>query len=53
MLDPFGGSGTTALVADGLGMDCTLIELNGAYVEIARKRLSDMFRQVEIAEVRA
>lgn len=51
VLDPFGGSGTTALVADGLGMDCTLIELNGAYVEIARKRLSDMFRRVEIAEV--
>jgi DNA modification methylase len=51
VLDPFGGSGTTALVADGLGMDCTLIELNPAYVEIARKRLSDMFRQIEVEAV--
>lgn len=49
VLDPFGGSGTTALVADGLGMNCTLIELNPAYVEIARKRLSDMFRKIEVA----
>lgn len=47
-LDPFGGSGTTALVADGLGMNCTLIELNPAYVEIARKRLDDMFRTVNV-----
>ncbi|MBK8009575.1 MAG: site-specific DNA-methyltransferase [Rhizobiales bacterium] len=51
VLDPFGGSGTTALVADGLGMDCTLIELNPAYVEIARKRLGDMFRQIDVEAV--
>lgn len=51
VLDPFGGIGTTALVADGLGMDCTLIELSAPYVEIARKRLSDMFRRVEIEQV--
>ena len=51
VLDPFGGSGTTALVADGLGMDCTLIELNPAYVEIARKRLSDMFRTIDVESV--
>lgn len=48
VLDPFGGSGTTALVADGLGMDSVLVELNPAYVEIARKRLSDMFRHVAV-----
>lgn len=39
VLDPFGGSGTTALVAEQLGRDSVLIELNPQYVEIARKRL--------------
>lgn len=39
ILDPFGGSGTTALVASDLGRDCTLIELNPDYAEIARARL--------------
>ncbi len=49
VLDPFGGAGTTALVANQLGRDSILIELNPAYVEIARKRLSDdagMFAEV-------
>ncbi|CAH1658599.1 Methyltransferase [Hyphomicrobiales bacterium] len=40
VLDPFGGAGTTGLVADTFGIDCTLIELNPAYAEIARKRLA-------------
>ncbi len=40
VLDPFGGAGTTALVADQMQMDCTLIELNPEYVEIAKNRLS-------------
>lgn len=40
VLDPFGGAGTTALVADRMGLDCTLIELNPAYAEIARRRIS-------------
>jgi DNA modification methylase len=39
VLDPFGGSGTTALVADRLGRDATLIELKPEYVEIARRRI--------------
>jgi DNA modification methylase len=49
VLDPFGGAGTTGLMADRLGRNATLIELNPAYVEIARKRLSDdagMFAEV-------
>jgi DNA modification methylase len=49
VLDPFGGAGTTGMVADRLGRNATLIELNPAYVEIARKRLSDdagMFAEV-------
>jgi DNA modification methylase len=41
VLDPFGGAGTTALCADRLGRNALLIELNPAYVEIARKRLTN------------
>lgn len=40
ILDPFGGSGTTGLVADAFGFDCTLIELNPEYVALARRRLA-------------
>lgn len=39
VLDPFGGSGTTAVVSEQLGRDCALIELNGDYVEMARRRI--------------
>jgi len=39
VLDPFGGAGTTGLVAQALGFDCILIELNPDYAEIARKRI--------------
>jgi len=40
VLDPFGGAGTTGLVADRLGRDAILIEINPEYAEIARKRIS-------------
>jgi DNA modification methylase len=40
VLDPFFGAGTTGLVADRLQRDCVGIELNPAYAEIARNRLS-------------
>lgn len=39
VLDPFGGAGTTGLVADRLQRDAILIELNPAYAEIARERI--------------
>ena len=39
VLDPFGGSGTVAKVARDLGRSSILIELNPAYVAIAKKRL--------------
>lgn len=39
VLDPFGGAGTTGLVADRLGRDAILIELNPEYAEMARKRI--------------
>ncbi|MEM7191296.1 MAG: site-specific DNA-methyltransferase [Pseudomonadota bacterium] len=41
VLDPFGGAGTTGLVASRLGRSATLIELNPEYAEIARKRIAD------------
>jgi DNA modification methylase len=39
VLDPFGGAGTTALVAERNGRDAVLIELNPEYAEITRARL--------------
>ncbi len=40
VLDPFGGAGTTGLVADRLGRDAVLIELNPEYADIARRRIA-------------
>lgn len=39
ILDPFGGVGTTGLVADRLSRDAVLIELNPTYADLARNRL--------------
>ena len=39
VLDPFGGSGTTAVACKTLGVPCTLIEIEERYCEIAAKRL--------------
>lgn len=39
VLDPFGGAGTTGLVADRLRRGAVLIELNGQYQALARSRL--------------
>jgi DNA modification methylase len=41
VLDPFGGAGTTGLVADRLGRDAVLIELNPAYAGMARQRIQN------------
>ena len=49
VLDPFGGAGTTGLVADRLGRSAILIELNPAYAEMAERRLKDdagMFAEI-------
>ena len=40
VLDPFGGSGTTAQVAIQEGRNAIIIELNPKYVELAQKRIS-------------
>lgn len=39
VLNPFFGAGTTALVCQQLGRDCIGIELNPAYIDIAKRRL--------------
>jgi len=39
VLDPFGGAGTSGLVADRLGRDAILIELNPEYADMARRRV--------------
>ena len=39
VLDPFGGAGTTGLVAARLGRSATLIELNPEYAAIALRRI--------------
>lgn len=52
VLDPFGGAGTTGLVADRLGRSAVLIELDDANVTLARTRIegdAGMFADVEAA----
>jgi DNA modification methylase len=49
ILDPFGGAGTTGLVADRLGRNAILIELNPEYADMARRRIkgdAPLFAQV-------
>jgi len=42
VLDPFGGSGTTGEVAEALGRNSILIELNPAYIELQKQRTAQM-----------
>jgi DNA modification methylase len=52
VLDPFGGAGTTGMVADRLQRDAILIELNPGYAEMIQRRLhgdAGMFAQVDAA----
>lgn len=42
ILDPFGGSGTTAIAAKQLNRNCTLIEISPKYCEIAQRRLDSI-----------
>lgn len=40
VLDPFGGAGTTGMVADRLQRNAVLIELNPEYAALARRRIA-------------
>jgi len=44
-LDPFGGSGTTAIACENVGRQWILIELNEKYCEIAKKRIQDTIKE--------
>jgi DNA modification methylase len=49
VLDPFGGAGTTGLVADRMGRDAILVELNPESVAISERRIkgdSPLFAEV-------
>jgi DNA modification methylase len=49
VLDPFGGAGTTGMVADRFQRNAVLVELNPEYAEIAHRRLGKdggMFSEV-------
>lgn len=49
VLDPFGGAGTTGMVADRLGRNAVLIELNPEYAAMAHRRIegdAGMFAEV-------
>ena len=51
VLDIFCGSGTTGLVADQLGRNSILVDINPAYAEMARERITGdapMFASVEV-----
>ena len=54
VLDPFGGAGTTGLVATQAGRDAVLCEINPEYVEMARARIDaaslDACRRIENAQ---
>uniref|UniRef100_UPI0035CBEBC0 DNA-methyltransferase n=1 Tax=uncultured Sphingomonas sp. TaxID=158754 RepID=UPI0035CBEBC0 len=49
VLDPFGGSGTVGLVAEQLGIDSILIELNPEYAAIAERRVAGVVPAQEAA----
>ena len=51
VLDPFGGSGTTALVCQRFSRRWIIIELNADYCDIAKRRIHEASRQVNLFEL--
>jgi site-specific DNA-methyltransferase (cytosine-N4-specific) len=47
VLDPFGGSGTTGVVAEEEGRKAILVELNPDYNELAKQRLKSILKKHE------
>ena len=50
VLDPFVGSGTTAVAAQETGRDCIGIDINSSYIDIAQKRLREQVNNAEETE---
>lgn len=54
VFDPFGGAGTTGLVAERCGRNSVLIELNPDYAEMSNRRISEdsgLFAAVEVSSM--
>jgi hypothetical protein len=55
VLDPFAGAGTTGLVAARMNRESIGIDLNGSYIEMAERRISEaapLWTEVTTEEVR-
>ena len=50
VLDPFGGSGTTALVAERLGRNFILMDKEQSYCDLANKRIKNLKAQIRRKE---
>lgn len=48
ILDPFAGSGTTAVACERMGRQCTAIELDPDYFEIMCRRVDEQVRQPDM-----
>lgn len=53
VLDPFGGTGTTALVSDVLGRDAITVDLSADYCRLAQWRTTDPKQRAKAARVEA
>jgi len=51
ILDPFGGSGTTGVVANRLGRDAILCEINPDYAKLAQNRIEQAGYEVELNSI--
>ena len=51
VLDPFGGTGTTALVASVLGRDAISVDMSADYCRLAEWRTSDPKQRAKAARV--
>lgn len=48
VLDPFGGIGSTGVACKSIGVDCTLIEIDPEYCEVARRRIEAASAKVQM-----